>query len=103
MGWGYRQTAGRTLDAIEAACEASRGGTGETASNVFFARGRRYFYQVTRRGLPDGGISGAVYLAPEGADWCRKVGAFRVDGEGRVVRGPALFRLAGAVPAGRWA
>jgi hypothetical protein len=82
MGWSYSQAAGRTLDAIEAACKASREGTGETAANVFFARGRRYFYQVSRREMNDGGISGTVYLAPPGEGWCRKAGGSASTGGG---------------------
>jgi hypothetical protein len=95
MGWSHTQAAGRTLDRIEEACSRSRLANGGGAtSNVFYAGGKRYFYEVSRRDQPDGGIAGAIYLSPPDADWARKVGTFRLDGHGDVVRGPGLFKRA---------
>jgi len=90
------------MDAIEAACAQSRKENGEMkTSNFFYANGKRYFYEISRRDQPDGGIAGTINLIwtdAEGKDWCRKVGTFRIDGKGRVVRGPKLFREAKPVP-----
>jgi hypothetical protein len=99
MGWCYAADAGRTLERVEAACRATRG-EGETSSNVFRANGKRYFYQVTHRSQADGGICGTVWLTWEDEDgeWARQVSSFRIDGRGRVVRGPKLFKDAGGKP-----
>jgi hypothetical protein len=95
MGWSCTTAAARTIDRIEEACSRSRLANGGGAtSNVFYAGGKQYFYEVSRRDQPDGGIAGTLYLSPAGVDWARKVGTFRLDGHGNVVRGPALFRRA---------
>jgi len=108
MGFSYTYEAGRTMGGIERACAASRP-DGETSSNVFFTNGRRYFYEITRRDQDDGGLRGEIHLTwtdEQGQEWCRRVGDFRIDGRGRVVRGPALFRRATPIRAGesrgRW-
>jgi hypothetical protein len=102
MGFSVTVEAARAMDAVEAACAASRTPYGEVTSNVFFANGRRYFYEVTRRDQPDGGIAGTVFLAPPGSPYCIAVGRFRIAGAGRVIRGPALFRRAKPHAGGRW-
>jgi len=95
MGWSCSRAADRTIDAIETACSRSRlENKGDAVSNVFYTNGKRYFYEISRRDQPDGGIAGAIFLSPPDVDWCRKVGTFRIDGAGRVVRGPALFKRA---------
>jgi hypothetical protein len=91
MGWSYTCKAGRTLDAIEEACSLSRRPHKVAVSNAFFANGKRYHYEVSRRDMPDGGIAGAVFLSLSETT-CRQVGRFRIDGRGYVVRGPKLFR-----------
>jgi hypothetical protein len=45
MGFGYTAAAGRMMGGIEAACAATRPDS-ETAANVFFANGKRYFHEV---------------------------------------------------------
>jgi hypothetical protein len=92
MGWLCTTAAARTMEVIAAACAASRKQHGEQqTSNVFFANRQRYFYEISRRDQSDGGIAGTIYLCL-GEDHCRKVSTFRIDGAGRVVRGPALFK-----------
>lgn len=97
MGWSYTAVAGRTLERIENACRASRKGSGETSSNVYFIGGKCYFYEVTRCDQTDGGIVGTINLSwdNEQGSWAREVGTFRIDGKGKVVRGPKLFKDAG--------
>jgi hypothetical protein len=81
------------MDAIEAACRRTQASWNEPTSNRFFANGNLYFYEVTRRDQRDLGVAGAIYLClPD--NYARKVGTFRIDGKGRVVRGPKLFRTA---------
>lgn len=104
MGFSYTYDAGRTMGGIEESCKATRP-EGEHSSNVFFANGRRYFYEITRRDQKDGGIIGEIHLTwtdEDGKEWCREVGTFKIDGKGRVVRGPALFRQALPATTGRW-
>ncbi len=101
MGWSYRSDAGRTMDAIEAACKQTREPHGETCSNTFFVGGKRYFYETSRRDQVDGGIAGTIYRCLPN-EMCRRVGTFRISGDGRVVRGPKLFRRARPVSTGRW-
>lgn len=90
MGWCCSTAADETLARIERAAAVSREGTGERSHNVFYCGGRRYFFEVTRRDQVDGGITGAIFLT-EG-DMARKVGSFKIDGRGRLIRGPKLFR-----------
>jgi hypothetical protein len=92
MGWSCSAAANRTLETIEAACEASREGKiDENVSNVFYADGRRYFYELDRQEHDDGGITGDIIESPGDTDTCRKVGTFRIDGDGTLSRGPRLF------------
>jgi hypothetical protein len=93
MGWSSSQAASRTMDAIEQACRKQQAALGNPSSNVFFVGDRRYFYEVTRRDQPDGGICGSIQLCV-GEGYARQVGTFRIDGQGRIVRGPAFFKRA---------
>lgn len=95
MGWSCTRKAAETLEAIETACAATRPPE-MTTSNMFFTNGKQYFYEVSRRDQTDGGIAGIINLTwtENWQDWCRQVGSFRIDGQGTVVRGPALFRKA---------
>ena len=96
MGYSYTYAASAAMDRIERACKASREQRSDDdgASNTFFANGKRYFYELRRRDRPDGGLGGEIWVTlPDGVH-CRKVGTFVIDGRGRVLRGPALFRNA---------
>jgi hypothetical protein len=97
MGWSYTATAGRTMDKIAEACKRTRVGTqDETTSNVFRVAGKRYFYEVERQDQTDGGIVGEIWQSYERdrQSFARRTGVFRIDGQGRFVRGPKLFREA---------
>jgi hypothetical protein len=96
MGFSYTQAAGRTMEAIEAACKRARQ-PGETSTNEFWEGRARYFFEIDRQDQPDGGIRGEVHLTwdnAKGTGWARLVSTFAIDGRGRVVRGPALFHKA---------
>ncbi len=95
VGYSYSAAASRTMDKIEAACRATR--PGEASSNAYFVNGRRYFFEVVRRDQPDGGLRGAIWLCI-GETHARRVGYFRINGNGRVERGPKLFKEAAAGP-----
>lgn len=71
------------LDAIKA--EFGVAGMG----NVLAIRGKQFFWEETRKDQPDWGIRGDVSLMLSD-DMARRVGRFRIDGSGRVVRWPGL-------------
>jgi hypothetical protein len=84
MGFSYTAAAGRMMGGIEAVCAATRPQS-ETAANVFFGNGKRYFYEIVRKDQKDRGIVGDVFLTWEdeqGGGWARKVGTFKIDGRG---------------------
>lgn len=83
------------MDKIEAACRATR--PGEPSSNNFTVNGRTYFHEMVRKDQPDHGIRGAIWLHVSPTH-CRRVGYFRIDGQGRCERGPKLFKEAAAGP-----
>ena len=100
MGWICTPLADRTMAAIAAACQATREPHGDQCGNAFYANGKRYFYEITRRDQKDRGIAGVIHLCV-GDDECRPVGRFRIAGNGAVVRGPALFKKAKPVKDGK--
>lgn len=96
MGYSYSAAAGDKMDGIEDACKQTRPPE-VTSSNVFFANGKSYFYEITRKTQKDAGIAGSIALrwtGEDGKEWCRKIGTFRIDGNGNCVRGPKLFKNA---------
>ena len=81
------------MDVIRQACLEQQKQRGEKSSNVFWGpRGKRYFWEITRRDQWDGGICGTIHLDLGAV--CRKAGTFRIDGGGKLSRGPAFFRNA---------
>jgi hypothetical protein len=107
MGWSCSKAASDTLKALDAVCVAST-----NTSNTWKAPdGREYFYEMSRREHDDGAITGEVVElgAPThcadphcrecfGARSGRKVGTFRVDGDGTLSRAPAVMRAAMKAP-----
>jgi hypothetical protein len=89
VGWSCTARAHEALEKIRAACKQTQ--KDDPSSNAFHIGGKRYFYEVTRRDQPDGGVSGTLWLCV-GEHHAWKVGTFRIDGQGEVVRGPKLFR-----------
>ena len=51
-----------------------------------------YFFERSNKEHDDGAITGSVhkFVDYNGEKRCRKAGAFRIDGEGRVVRFPTM-------------
>ena len=85
MGYCYTHKAGRVLERF--AAEHCTDGS----SNVYSHRGGRYFFEVTRRDQPDGGIRGTIHRFV-GNSRARKVGTFAIDGQGKVLRGPSIMK-----------
>lgn len=92
MGWSHTLAAGRTLEKIESACEASRP-PGATSTNVFVCGPHTYFYEVEPRDQPDGGIKGTIHRMFTKGDQevAQQTDEFEIDGRGRLKRGPQAF------------
>jgi len=93
MGWSHTAAAGRTLAAIEAACTATRKGTKYTSTNVFIERGVVYFHEVEMKDQDDDGIRGEIFEFV-GDTMAHEAGHFHIDGDGKVLSGPDLFKQA---------
>lgn len=89
MGWSCNMAAGYALDRVKDACVSSTG-----SSNVWEERGQRYFFETSRTEHRDGAITGSVWRSVSETT-CRRAGAFRIEGDGRISRGPAFMRRAG--------
>lgn len=92
MGWSCNMAAAEALDRVKDACVRS---TGQT--NVWEERGQRYFFEASRTEHHDGAITGSVWrsvpsLLGPSETTCRRVGSFRIEGDGRMSRGPAFMR-----------
>ncbi len=104
MGWSCRKDALDALKPLQDFCAATTG-----CSNTWkLANGREYFYEISHKEHDDGAITGSVVElgpptgAPDGARPGYKVGSFRVDGDGKIARAPAVFKAAlngGKLPA----
>lgn len=86
MGWSCAAAAGHTMDRMVAACRKENG-----SSNTFTAGGKTYFWETSRREHNDGAITGSVFVVTK-PGWSRKSGSFRIDSDGKMVRGPAALR-----------
>jgi len=97
MGYGYTQSAGKTLEYISDAYHAK----GDASSNTITLNGGLWgFYEVTTRDQADGGISGSVHrsLTEKEKEYWKarglkvsdtaviKAGSFKISGSGKVVR-----------------
>lgn len=93
MGWSCAAAAGRTMDAWTRACVAQT-----KSSNVYHDGGSEFFWEVSLREHDDGAITGSIMRVvakrPDGTSSCRKVGAFRIEPDGSVKRGPAMLKRA---------
>ncbi len=58
MGYSYRQDARRTMNKIEAHIKAENAKIGETSWSI---KGKKYFFETTRRDQSDGGIRGTIW------------------------------------------
>ena len=85
MGWSCNRKAGFTLSAIQDFCYSQTG-----ATNVFVSRQTKYMYEVGRE-QRDGSITAQVYrYLSDGT--VRKTTSLKIDSDGKIVRGPSLFK-----------
>lgn len=92
MGWSCSAAANEVLKRWTAACRAQTG-----SQNEFVVNGRKYFWDITRTEWEDGSITGSVLLtlnakSTDGSFFCRKIGSFRINGDGTVARAPTFLR-----------
>ena len=86
MGWSCGTNAARRLNAIRGACVDQTG-----SSNVYEVDGIRYYFEVSRVEHHDGAITGAIYRSID--DKCFvKSGSFRIEGDGKMNRGPKFMK-----------
>lgn len=86
MGFSCSNAAAEVVDGWATRCRAQT-----RQSNVFEVDRSRYFLEESREEQADFGVTGEVYIVLSG-DRCRKVGDYRLDGEGRLVEAPQALR-----------
>lgn len=88
MGWSCTKAAGDTHDKWAAICRKSTG-----SSNAFEISGARYFYECDNVEHDDGAITGEVFrmVSESGA---KKIGNYRIGGDGSVKKWPAALESA---------
>ncbi len=90
MGWSCRADAAETMHKWTAACVAQTG-----SQNVYRVGGREYFWDVSRTEHDDGAITGTIIVItekrPDGSSLGRRVGSFRINGDGTVRRAPRFL------------
>lgn len=91
MGWSCTRAASLTLERIEEACKATRPAD-NTSSNTFFVDGREFFFEVTPKDQPGGGIIGEVYRV-RSDNKCQLHHTFFIQGDGKLIEGPTFFRI----------
>lgn len=94
MGWSCRREAGIVMNTWTRACLAQT-----ESSNVYIERDVRYFWELDNVGHDDGAITGSIQkcFEKDGKSLCVEVGAFRIEGDGRIARAPKfLVDAAGA-------
>ena len=79
MGWSCSKRAGDTLDIISDVCFHYF-----AVQNMFYFNGKEHFWEVSNREYDDGAITGGVYV--EFGRYYKRVGSFRIDGMGEIVR-----------------
>lgn len=103
MGWSCSKAANDALKPLDDLCRETTG-----SSNTWkTADGREFFFETSRREYPDGAITGEVIeMGPPthcgdarctecfGARSGRKVGTFKIAGDGSLERAPAVMKLA---------
>lgn len=94
MGWTGGKESRAVLDRWQVACFAASG-----QSNVWEVAGVWYSFDVSRTEHADGAITGSMSRFDKdprgpGPVTAVRCGTFRVEGDGRVTRGPKILRLA---------
>jgi hypothetical protein len=87
MGWSLSAAAGRTLEQWTAVCAEHTG-----TSNTFVYKGREYFFEIDRDEYETGAVTGKVYAMR--APGCSGIGSFKIEGSGKLSRGPAALKQA---------
>lgn len=91
MGWSCSTAASKVLESWTRACVASTG-----MSNTWKQGDREFFTELSNREHDDGAITGSIIelgapSGPDGARPGRKVGTFKISGDG-TVRAPAFLK-----------
>ncbi len=84
MGWSCNAAAAIALDQVTQMCIKSTG-----SSNTWEHGRNKYFYEPSRVEHDDGAITGSVFKFLDDGR-CRKVGSFRINGDGVVERFPTM-------------
>ena len=90
MGWSCRAEASKVMHKWTHACVEQT-----NSQNVFRVGADEYFWEISRTEHDDGAITGTIVRVvekrPDGSSTCRKVGTFRIDGDGTVKRAPKFL------------
>ncbi len=86
MGWSCRADASRTYQKWDEFCRKQTG-----SSNSFIVNGERFFYENSRREHFDGAITGSICKMVSETH-ARKVGTFRINGDGTIARAPKVLK-----------
>jgi hypothetical protein len=63
------------------------------SSNKYEANGNEYFFETSRTEHGDGAITGQIWkYLKDGSGRVTKSGSFRIEGDGKISRGPAIFK-----------
>ena len=85
MGWSCTRAVGQTLDSLSERCRALTG-----SSNTWEVDGQSYFWELDSEEHDDCSATGQVMkMLPGGR--CQVVSSFRIDPDGRIVRGLGAF------------
>lgn len=87
MGWSCNRDAGLALDAMSALCIEQTG-----SSNQYLVGDQKYFFETSRKEHGDGAITGQILKYLPDGEHVRKSGSFRIEGNGTISRGPAIFK-----------
>lgn len=91
MGWSCSSAAGARLDAISSWMVANGNMDGSQNSWKDSRTGERYFFESSRREHSDGAITGSIWKFVNDTQVV-KSGSFKIERDGRISRGPALFK-----------
>lgn len=81
----HKSKAACRVEAISEVCVKHTG-----SANTFLAKGKKYFFQIGKK-HSDGSITGSIWNLTSEVS-CKKTGNFRIDADGKLVRGPDFFR-----------
>ena len=96
MGWCCDNRATEAWEKIERGLRTTWK-PGDRISNNYRANGKLYFWEIVRRDQKDGGIRGEIWLTVDVdhgvlGGTCKKVGDFAIHGNGKLIRGPKVFK-----------